>query len=63
MMGMCVCIHMCVTHSRSGVPQQEAKSTRDELKNKTTYNGTFSFDTSNDIPPSIIRVMNSQLLN
>jgi len=44
------------------VPQQEAKNTRYELKIKQ-HNGIFSFDTSNAIPPSIIRLVNSQLLN
>lgn len=33
------------------------------MKYKILYNGNFSFDISKDIPPLIIRIMNSQVLN
>lgn len=64
-MEMCVHTHvcMCVNHSSPVVPQQEAKNTRYKLKSKTLHNGIFSFDTSNDTPPSMIRITNSQFLN
>lgn len=32
------------------------------MKYKILYNGNFSFDISKDIPPLIIRIMNSQVL-
>lgn len=54
---------MCVNHSRPVVPQQEAKNIRYKLESKPLHNGIFSFDTSNDIPLSIIRIINSQFLN
>ena len=55
---MCI----CVNHSRSVVPQQETKIQNLKTKHKILYNGIFSFDISKDVPPLIIRIMNSQVL-
>lgn len=58
---MHTCVYVCES-SKASVTAKEAKNRRCKSKSKALHNGTFSFDISNDILPSI-RVTSSQFLN